>query len=62
MTIDENLARLTEIMAAMEQGNLTLEESLARYEEGVRLVKECQSMIDTVEKRIKVIEAQDDTI
>lgn len=61
-TIDENLSRLSDILAVMEQGQLTLEESLSHFEEGVRLVRECRSMIDTVEKRIKVLEAQEDHV
>lgn len=62
MTIDEALERLTQIMDSMEGDGLSLEESLAKFEEGIRLVKECQGMIDTAEKRIKVIEAQDDDV
>ena len=62
MTIDENLSKLSEILAQMEQGQLTLEESLSRFEEGIRLVKECRRMIDTAEKRIKVLEAQDENV
>ena len=62
MTIDEALERLTQIMDSMEGDGMSLEESLAKFEEGIRLVKECQGMIDTAEKRIKVIEAQNDDI
>lgn len=61
-TIDENLSKLSDILTAMEQGQLSLEESLSRFEEGVRLVRECRSMIDTVEKRIKILEAQEDHV
>ncbi len=62
MTIDEALERLTQIMDSMEGDGMSLEESLAKFEEGIRLVKECQGMIDTAEKRIKVIEAQNDDV
>ena len=62
MTIDENLSKLSEILAQMEQGQLTLEESLSRFEEGIRLVKECRRMIDTAENRIKVLEALDENV
>ncbi len=61
-TLDENLLKLSEILTVMEQGQLTLEESLNRFEEGVRLVRECRGMIDTAEKRIKVLEAQEDHV
>ena len=62
MTIDEALERLTQIMDSMEGDGMSLEESLAKFEEGIRLVKECQGMIDTAEKRIKVIEAQNEDV
>lgn len=62
MTIDEALERLTQIMDSMEGDGMSLEGSLAKFEEGIRLVKECQGMIDTAEKRIKVIEAQNDDV
>ena len=46
MTIDEALERLTQIMDSMEGDGMSLEESLAKLEEGIRLVKEFQGMID----------------
>jgi exodeoxyribonuclease VII small subunit len=44
--------RLEEIVARLEQGDLTLEESLALYEEGMTLARRCQEMLQTAELRI----------
>ena len=50
MTIEEQLLKIQEIAAELENGSLGLEEALAKYEEGVRLVR--------VQKRITVIETE----
>ena len=55
MTIEE---QLLEIAAELENGSLGLEEALAKYEEGVRLVRGCAGQIDRVQKRITVIETE----
>lgn len=58
MTIEEQLLKIQEIAAELENGSLGLEEALAKYEEGVRLVRECAGQIDRVQKRIIVIETE----
>ncbi|TMC00576.1 MAG: exodeoxyribonuclease VII small subunit [Chloroflexi bacterium] len=44
--------RLEETVARLEQGDLTLEESLALYEEGMKLAKRCQEILQQAEMRI----------
>lgn len=44
--------RLEEIVARLEQGDLTLEESLSLYEEGMKLARRCQEMLQSAELRI----------
>jgi len=44
--------RLEEIVARLEQGDLTLEESLSLYEEGMKLARKCQEMLQSAELRI----------
>lgn len=56
MTIREQLVKIQELAAALEDGSLPLEEALLRYEEGIRLIRECGAQIDQVEKRIQVLE------
>ena len=62
MTIEEQLLKIQEIAeeiaAELENGSLGLEEALAKYEEGVRLVRGCAGQIDRVQKRITVIETE----
>lgn len=47
--------RLREIVQRMEDPNLPLEESLALFEEGGRLAKHCQALLDRAEARIEVL-------
>jgi exodeoxyribonuclease VII small subunit len=44
--------RLTETAAKLEAGKLSLEESLALYEEGVILARHCEGLLDNAELRV----------
>jgi exodeoxyribonuclease VII small subunit len=45
-------SRLEATVAKLEKGGLTLEESLSLYEEGMRLARQCQEMLQDAELRI----------
>ncbi len=55
MTFEEALARLEEIVRALESGSAPLDESLALFEEGVGLVKLCNARLDTAEQKVKLL-------
>ena len=50
---EEALERLETIVEELEGGGLTLEQSIARYEEGVRLSRRLTQTLDRAEKRIE---------
>ncbi len=51
------MKRLEEIVVALESGKVDLDESLALYEEGVKLVKLCDTKLKDVEaKAVKILE------
>ncbi|HHY70465.1 MAG TPA: exodeoxyribonuclease VII small subunit [Thermoanaerobacterales bacterium] len=52
---EEALARLEYIAQQLEKGDLTLEEALTFFEEGVKLVKICSKMLDQAEGRIQIL-------
>ena len=52
-TFEESVAALEQIVAAIESGQIGLEESLAKYEQGMELVKKCRGILDRAEKRIE---------
>ncbi len=51
------LERLEHVVEALEGGSLTLEDSLARYEEGVKLSRRLTQKLDEAEKRIEKLVA-----
>lgn len=54
---EEALARLEDLVSALEGGKQTLEESLRTFEEGVRLVRICSERLQGAELRIRELEA-----
>lgn len=55
MTFEQALARLEEIVAKLEQGNISLEESLTIYQEGMLLSKTCSQMLQEVEGKVMAV-------
>lgn len=55
LNFEEAMARLEQIVRALEGGNVPLDESLTLYEEGVRLVKLCSNRLENAERRIKIL-------
>ena len=60
MTFEEALTRLDEIVRSMEVGGAMLDESLALFEEGVKLVKLCQSALEGAEQKVKLLQKHDE--
>ena len=54
------MKRLGEIVAALESGELSLEDSLRMFEEGVALSRGAQSRLDGVERRIEELLSVDE--
>ncbi len=55
ITFESAIARLEEIVRALESGSAPLDDSLALFEEGVSLVKFCNSTLDAVQEKITLI-------
>ena len=55
ITFEAALGRLEEIVRLLESGSAPLDKSLELFEEGVKLVKMCNSQLDNVEQRIKIL-------
>ena len=59
-TFEQALGKLEEIVEQIEGGEIGLEESIARYEEGTRLIKQCRGILDAAEKKIELLAKTDD--
>lgn len=55
MTIEETFAKLEETIAQMETEDISLENSLKAYEQGMEYIKSCNEAIDKAEKKVLVI-------
>ena len=54
-TFEESMARLEQIVRAMERGDVSLEESLKLFQEGTELVRSCQKLLDDAQLQVKKI-------
>ena len=52
LTFEEAMARIEEIVKALERGDKPLEEALTLFEEGTKLIKRCSKQLDDAEQRV----------
>ena len=52
MTFEQQLARLEEIVAALEKGDAPLADSLKLFEEGTKLIAACAKQLDQAEQQV----------
>lgn len=63
MSFEEAMSALDDTVKKLESGNLTLDGSLAAFEEAVKLVKLCNSKLEAAEQKVKIlIEGADGTV
>lgn len=55
LTFEVALKRLEEIVHLLEEGNAPLTDSLSLFEEGITLVKLCNSQLDGAEQKVKLL-------
>lgn len=53
MSFEKKLNRLEEIVHKMEAGEMSLEDSLKLFEEGVKLSRECNKELTDAEQKVK---------
>ena len=54
-SFEQNMARLEQIVRAMERGDVALEESLKLFQEGTELVRSCNKLLDEAQLQVKKI-------
>lgn len=55
VTIEEAFLKLDETITKLESGDISLEDSLKAYEEGMKYIHACNASIDLAEKKVMVI-------
>ena len=60
MNFEKAMERLEKITQELSREGITLEESLALYEEGVALARVCNKKLDETERKIKILQVSAD--
>ena len=55
INFENSLEQLEELVSAMEEGELSLEESLQAFEKGIKLTRECQTALASAEQKVQVL-------
>jgi exodeoxyribonuclease VII small subunit len=57
---EASMERLEKIVAELSREGITLDESLALYEEGIALTRSCTELLEKAEQSVKMLQAQPD--
>jgi exodeoxyribonuclease VII small subunit len=57
--LEQSLDKLEALVERMESGEMTLEEALAAFEQGVALTRECQQALTQAEQKVRILLEQD---
>lgn len=58
---EKTLAELEKLVESLEQGDLSLDESLAGFKRGIELTRQCQSVLDNAEQTVQqLLDNQDE--
>ena len=56
-TFEASMSELEEVVGKLENGDITLDDSLKLFEQGIKLAKACQKKLDEAEKKVKILTA-----
>ena len=56
ITLEESFVSLEKLINNLENGQLSLDESFKMYNEGIKLIKNCNIQLDKVEKQIIILD------
>lgn len=61
-SFEDQLKSLEAIVDSLEKGELPLEESLAQFEKGVKLTRDCQKLLDNAEQKVAILSQNGDKL
>ena len=59
-SFEENMEKLEKVVAELEKGDLNLDDSVSRFEQGIKISKECSKILEEAEKKITILVKKDD--
>ena len=60
LNFEQSMARLEEIVGLLERGEAPLEDSLALFEEGTKLMRSCSELLDKAEQKVALLKVGPD--
>jgi exodeoxyribonuclease VII small subunit len=58
--LEDTLVELEQLVARLEEGELPLDQALKEFERGIRLTRQCQSVLKEAEQKIEILLADSD--
>ncbi|HLD16610.1 MAG TPA: exodeoxyribonuclease VII small subunit [Coxiellaceae bacterium] len=58
LSFEQSLTQLEKLVSKMESGQLPLEQSLKHFEQGVKLIGECQTVLSKAEQKVKMLSGE----
>ncbi len=55
ISFEENIEKLEKIVTDLEKGNLNLDDSVKKFEEGMKISKDCNKILEEAEKKITIL-------
>lgn len=59
INFEENMEKLEKIVTELEKGELNLDDSISKFEEGIKISKDCNKILEEAEKKITILLKED---
>lgn len=53
--LESSLSKISQLIEKMERGELTLEQALNHFEQGINLIKNCQTILQEAEQKVQIL-------
>lgn len=54
-SFEDKMQQLEQVVVELEKGDMNLDESLVKFEDGMKLAKECNKMLEDAEKKVTIL-------
>lgn len=59
VSFEDNMEKLEKIVTELEKGDLNLDDSISKFEDGIKISKECNKILEEAEKKITILLEKD---
>lgn len=58
MKFEDAMTQLSEIVTQLESGNVSLDDSIALFEKGIKLSKQCSDILEKAEQKVRILQEE----